>query len=55
MQKVLIAIAMLAIAIGLIVGVIIPITSNAHSTGQNAKNNMEAVDTQVTGVSTPVN
>jgi hypothetical protein len=55
MKKVVITIIMFAIAIGLIIGVILPIASHGKATGQTAKTRMTTVDGEITTLMQPIN
>ena len=55
MKKVVITIVMFAIAIGLILGVIVPIASHGKSTGQKAKTSMTTIDSDVSTLAQPIN
>ena len=55
MKKVVITIIMFAIAIGLIIGVIVPIATHGKTTGQTAKNGMTSIDGSVSTLMQPIN
>lgn len=55
MKKIVITIIMFAIAIGLILGVIVPIASHGKSTGQMAKTHMTTIDGDVSTLAQPIN
>lgn len=55
MKKVVITIIMFAIAIGLIIGVILPIANHGKVTGQTAKTRMTTIDSDVGTLITPIN
>jgi hypothetical protein len=55
MKNIVVTIIVFAIAIGLIVGVIVPIAQHGRSTAANAKTQMTGIDTSITGLSTPIN
>jgi len=55
MKKVVLEIISFAIAIALIVGVILVISNQAHTTGNNAKEKFDRVDSTIDSLSTEVN
>ena len=55
MKKVVLTIIMFAIAIGLILGVIIPITEHGKTTGQTANTRFTGIDGDITTLATPIN
>ena len=55
MKKIVITIIMFAIAIGLIIGVILPIANHGKSTGQTAKTRMTTIDGDVSTLMQPIN
>lgn len=55
MKKVVITIIMFAIAIGLVVGVIIPIANHGKTAGQSANTRFTAIDGNVTTLADPIN
>ena len=55
MKKVVLAIIMFAIAIGLIVGVIIPIANHGKTAGQTANTRFTTIDGDVTTLAAPIN
>jgi len=55
MQKVVISIIGFAIAVGLIVGVIVPIASHGKETGRTAKTNCATIDSNISSLSTGIN
>lgn len=55
MKKVVITIIMFAIAIGLIIGVIVPIATHGKATGQTAKTGMTTIDGNVSTLMQPIN
>lgn len=55
MKKIVITIIMFAIAIGMIVGVIIPIATHGKATGQTAKTRMTTIDGDVSTLMQPIN
>jgi len=55
MKNIVITIIGFAIAIGLIVGVIIPIASHGKTTGQTANTSFKSVDTSVSSLSSVIN
>ena len=54
MKKVVITIIGFAIAIGLIVGVIVPIASHGRITGTNADTKFNGADSSISGIATPI-
>lgn len=55
MKKIVITIIMFAIAIGLIIGVILPIANHGKSTGQSTKTRMTTIDGEVSTLMQPIN
>ena len=55
MKNIVVTIIIFAIAIGLIVGVIVPIAQHGRTTATSAKTRMTGIDTSITGLSTPIN
>ena len=55
MKKIVITIIMFAIAVGLIIGVIVPIATHGKATGQTAKTGMTTIDGDVTTLIQPIN
>lgn len=55
MKNIIVTIIVFAIAIGLIVGVIVPIAQHGRNTATSSKTQMTAIDTSITGLSTPIN
>lgn len=55
MKNIVVTIIIFAIAIGLIVGVIIPIAQHGRTTAASAKTQMTGIDTNVTSLSIPIN
>lgn len=55
MKKIVITIIMFAIAIGMIVGVILPIATHGKATGQTAKTRMTTIDGDVSTIIQPIN
>lgn len=55
MKNIVITIVVFAIAIGLIVGIIVPIAQHGRSTATSAKTKMTGIDSSVTGLSVPIN
>jgi hypothetical protein len=55
MKNIVVTIVVFAIAIGLIIGVIVPISQHGRSTATSAKTQMTEIDTSITGLSTPIN
>ncbi len=55
MKKVVITIIMFAIAIGMILGVILPIANHGKTTGQSAKTRMTTIDGDVSTLAQPIN
>ena len=55
MKKVVLTIIMFAIAIGLIVGVIIPISNHGKTAGQTANTRFTTIDGDVTTLAAPIN
>jgi hypothetical protein len=54
MKNIITTIVLFAIAIGLIVGVIIPIAQHGRTTATTAKTSMAGVDTSITSLSIPI-
>lgn len=55
MKKIVITIIMFAIAIGLIIGVILPIANHGKASGQTAKTRMTTIDGDVSTLMQPIN
>lgn len=55
MKKVVITIIMFAIAIGLVIGVIVPIATHGKTTGQTVKTGMTNIDGSVSTLMQPIN
>ena len=55
MKNIVVTIVVLAIAVGLIVGVIVPIAQHGKTTAASAKTRMTTIDTSITGLSAPIN
>lgn len=53
-MKVVITIIGFAIAIGLIVGVIVPIASHGRTTGTNADIKFSGADSSISGIAAPI-
>jgi hypothetical protein len=50
MKKVVLAIVMFAIGIGLIVGVIVPLATHGRNTGIAAESRMDGIDDSINGI-----
>ncbi len=55
LKKIVITIIMFAIAIGLIIGVILPIANHGKTTGQTANTRMTTIDGDVSTLMQPIN
>ena len=55
MKNIVVTIIVFAIAIGLIVGVIVPISQHGKSTAAISKTKMTGIDTNITSLSVPIN
>lgn len=55
MKNLVLTIIMFAIAIGLILGVIIPIVNHGKSSGQTASTRMTAIDSNISTLADPIN
>jgi hypothetical protein len=55
MKKIVITIIMFAIAIGMIIGIIVPIATHGRETGQTAKTRMTTIDGDVSTLMQPIN
>jgi len=55
MKNIVITIIGFAIAVGLIVGVIIPIASHGKATGQSSNTSYTGVDTSINSISSAIN
>lgn len=55
MKNIVVTIIVFAIAIGLIVGVIVPIAQHGRTTATSAKTRMTGIDTSITSLSVPIN
>ena len=54
MKKVVLTVISFAIAIGLIIGVIIPLAERGRTEGTNVQNQINAVDGKVNSISAPI-
>jgi len=54
MKNIVTTIILFAIAIGLVVGVIVPIAQHGRTTAATAKTSMTGIDTNVTSLSVPI-
>jgi hypothetical protein len=54
MKNIVTTIILFAIAIGLIVGVIVPIAQHGRTTAATAKTSMTGIDTSITSLSVPI-
>jgi len=55
MKNIVVTIIVFAIAVGLIVGVIVPIAQHGRTTATSAKGRMTTIDTSITSLSVPIN
>lgn len=54
MKNIVTTIILFAIAIGLIVGIIVPIAQHGRTTATTAKTSMTGIDTNITSLSIPI-
>ena len=54
MKKIVLSIAMFAIAMALLIGVIVPLATHGHENGAKAEGQMDTVDSNINTLSTSI-